>query len=91
VRQAGTSGCSGTWATARSGGPSETRPTRTRTVPNVSQPRNGPDRTIRRSWRARGVQMKVLKWTAATGAIAVGTILLLSKNDIQRIVRMHAM
>jgi hypothetical protein len=35
--------------------------------------------------------MKVLKWTAATGAIAVGAILLLSKNDIQRIVRMHAM
>jgi hypothetical protein len=56
------------------------------------QPRNGPRSAHPTGLvRTRGVQMKVLKWTAATWVIAVGTILLLSKNDIQRIVRMHAM
>jgi hypothetical protein len=35
--------------------------------------------------------MKLLKWTAATGAVAVGTILLVSKRDIERYVRMHNM
>ncbi len=35
--------------------------------------------------------MKVWKWTAATGAVAVGTILLVNKRDIQRYVRMHNM
>ncbi len=35
--------------------------------------------------------MKVLKWTAATGAVAVGTFLLVSKRDIQRYVRMYNM
>jgi len=35
--------------------------------------------------------MKFLKWTAATGVIAVGTILLASRKDIERYVRMHNM
>jgi hypothetical protein len=35
--------------------------------------------------------MSFLKWTAATGAVAVGTVLLLSKKDIQRYMRMHSM
>ncbi len=39
----------------------------------------------------QGDAVKVLKWTAATGAVTVGTILLLSRKDIQRIIRMHNM
>ena len=35
--------------------------------------------------------MKFVKWTAATGAIAVGTILLANRRDIERYVRMHNM
>jgi|HubBroStandDraft_4_1064222.scaffolds.fasta_scaffold2465708_1 hypothetical protein len=35
--------------------------------------------------------MKFLKWTAATGAVAAGAILLASKKDIERYMRMHNM
>ena len=35
--------------------------------------------------------MKFLKWSAATGAVAVGTILLVNKRDIERYLRMHNM
>jgi hypothetical protein len=35
--------------------------------------------------------MKFWKWTAATGAVAVGAILLASKKDIQRYLQMHNM
>jgi hypothetical protein len=35
--------------------------------------------------------MKVWKWTAATGAVAVGAILLASRRDIQRYLQMHNM
>jgi hypothetical protein len=39
----------------------------------------------------QGDAMKLLKWTAATGAVALGTILLVSKKDIKRYMRMHSM
>jgi hypothetical protein len=35
--------------------------------------------------------MKFWKWTATAGAVAVGAILLASKTDIQRYLRMHSM
>jgi hypothetical protein len=35
--------------------------------------------------------MKFLKWTAATGVVAVGAVLLVSKKDIERYIRMHSM
>ena len=35
--------------------------------------------------------MKILKWTAATGLVALGTILLASRKDIERYVRMYNM
>jgi hypothetical protein len=35
--------------------------------------------------------MKFLKWTAATGVVAVGAVLLVSKKDIERYMRMHSM
>jgi hypothetical protein len=35
--------------------------------------------------------MKFLMWTAATAVIAVGTILLASRKDIERYLRMHNM
>jgi len=35
--------------------------------------------------------MKLWKWTAATGVVAVGAILLVSKKDIQRYLQMHNM
>jgi hypothetical protein len=35
--------------------------------------------------------MKFWKLTAATGAVAVGAILLVSKKDIQRYLQMHNM
>ena len=39
----------------------------------------------------QGDAMKFWKWTATTGAVAVGAILLVSKKDIQRYLRMHSM
>jgi len=35
--------------------------------------------------------MKFLKWTAATGVVAVGAILLASRKDLERYMRMHSM
>jgi hypothetical protein len=35
--------------------------------------------------------MKFLKWTLAMGVIAIGTILLANKSDIERYLRMHNM
>jgi hypothetical protein len=35
--------------------------------------------------------MKFFKWAAATGAIAVGTVLLANRKDIERYLRMHNM
>jgi hypothetical protein len=35
--------------------------------------------------------MKFLMWSAATGAVAVGTILLVNKRDIERYLRMYNM
>jgi hypothetical protein len=37
------------------------------------------------------MHMKLLKWTAATGAVAIGTILLLNRKDIERYLRMYSM
>ncbi len=39
----------------------------------------------------QGDAMTLWKWTAATGAVAVGAILLASKKDIQRYLQMHNM
>ena len=39
----------------------------------------------------QGDAMKFWTWTAATGAVAVGAILLASKKDIQRYLQMHNM
>jgi hypothetical protein len=39
----------------------------------------------------KGDSVKLLKWTAATGAIAVGTILLANRKDIERFLKMHNM
>jgi hypothetical protein len=35
--------------------------------------------------------MKLLKWTLAMGAIAIASILLANKSDIERYLRMHNM